>query len=131
MAFDLPVVVEIDGPCAEVGSVENDEPHLVLDLGNILLADIAAEGFDEVVGVPEQIGRAECAIFGQLRIDLEGDRTCHFKVPALQRGEFGALPEQRTCGMNRYLDCTGKLALHALLDGAERIRQWRIVRRSG
>jgi hypothetical protein len=82
-----------------------------------------------VVGIAEEVGRAEDAVFRQLRLDLEGDGARHFEVAALQRRQLGALAEERAGGVHRHLDLSAEPALHPRLDLAEGLGERRRLRR--
>ena len=127
--FDLFVVGQVDGARAQVGRVQNHQAHLGRHIVVVLLANVAAEGLDQVVGIAKQVGRTEHTVLRQLGLDLKGDRAGHLQVTALHGWQLGALAKQRAGGMQGHLDGPGELGLHARLDHAESVRQRCVIRR--
>ena len=108
---------------AEIDEVDDLDAHLRRHRGDVFLADRTIHDLAHVVVVAEHIPAGEGAIFRKLLLDLERGHRAHFEIAALDRRQFGALPEQRGIRMHRDRDLPGQILLDILLELIERARE--------
>ena len=112
---------EVGLPGAQIDRLDDLDAHGFGDGIGIVLADRAVENLAHVIVVAEHIARGQHTIFRELLFHLEGGHRAHLEIAALERGNLGALPEERGVRMDRNGELPRQVLLDAFLELLQRL----------